>query len=233
MVIEQRNVSKLFTILSHHLRRKILLLLNEKNEQTFTDLMSTLEVDTGTLSFHLRNLKIFFKETSSGKYALNSLGKFAIKLIKDFEALSIETEFVKSPTAFPIASKKKRTAAFLLDMGVSFTVVTATTIAANITFLFTGTFSLDINLIIFLILLWIYSTLLEGFAGQTLGKAIFGLKVVNIVGKKLYYDNAAVRNFGKCFLLPIDLIVGWRIRDKRYVKYFDKFSGTTVINIRL
>ena len=233
MPIEQKNVSKLFTLLSHHFRREILLILNEKDEQTFTDLMTILEVDTGTLSFHLRNLKIFLEQTPTGKYKLNKLGQNAIRLIKDSEALSLETEFTKAPSSFPIASKKKRTAAFLMDLGVAFTITTATTLAASFIQLLSGNFSLDLNLILFLTFLWLYSTLLEGFAGQTLGKAIFGLKVVNVLGKKLSYDSAAVRNFGKCFLLPIDLLAGLKTHDKRYIRYFDKFSGTTVINIRL
>ena len=50
-------------------------------------------------------------------------------------------------------------------------------------------------------LLWLYSTLLEGFNGQSLGKRIMGLKVVRTDGKKMSYDHAAVSNFGK--ILPL------------------------------
>jgi uncharacterized RDD family membrane protein YckC len=233
MAIEQKDVSNLFILLSHQLRRDILLLLNQKNEQSFTDLLTTFEVDTGTLSFHLRKLKILLEQTSTNKYKLNKLGLTTIRLIKDFETLSIETQFAKDSSSFPIATKKKRTAAFLMDSGIAFTITVATTIIANISQLFLGNFSLDLNIILFLTFLWLYSTLLEGFSGQTIGKAIFGLKVENITGKKLSYDSAAVRNFGKTFFLPIDLLAGIRIHDKRYIRYFDKFAGTTVINIRI
>jgi uncharacterized RDD family membrane protein YckC len=80
-----------------------------------------------------------------------------------------------------------------------------------------GIFRLDINLIVFLTLalLWGYSTLLEGFAGQSLGKRIVGLRVIRIDGKKLSYDYAVVRNFDKAFLLPFDLIIGLRLKDER------------------
>jgi uncharacterized RDD family membrane protein YckC len=91
---------------------------------------------------------------------------------------------------------------------------------------------LNINLIFFLSLFWIYLTLLEGFSGQTLGKRIIGLKVIRIDHKRLAYDHAAVRNFGKAFLLPVDLLVGLRLGDKRFIRYFDKFSGTTVVDLR-
>ena len=83
-------------------------------------------------------------------------------------------------------------------------------------------------------LLWLYSTLLEGFNGQSIGKRITGLKVVRTDGKKMSYDHAAIRNFGKILpLLPFDLLIGiWRIPDKKFMRYFDKFAGTTVIDLR-
>jgi len=82
-------------------------------------------------------------------------------------------------------------------------------------------------------LLWLYSTLLEGFNGQSLGKRVVGLKVVRTDGKKMSYDHAAVRNFGTLLpLLPFDLLFGWRIKNQAFMRYFDKFAGTTVIDLR-
>lgn len=231
MAINEENVSKLFSILSHKLRRDILFLLYEKKEQSFSDLMKGLNIDTGTMSFHLRKLKLFLEQTPTGKYKLNSFGQNALRLIKDTEALSIEADFLEQKSNIHIAQFSRRTLAFVIDIGVAFTITTATTLATEIPVLFSGQYLLDINILLFLGLLWLYSTLLEGFAGQTLGKSLFGIKVVSIGGKKLYYDNAAVRNFGKCFLLPIDLLVGLRLTDKRFIKFFDKFSGTTVIQL--
>jgi uncharacterized RDD family membrane protein YckC len=95
---------------------------------------------------------------------------------------------------------------------------------------------LDLNVILFfLVLFWVYFTLLEGFAGQSLGKRVIGLTVVRVDGKKLFYDAAAVRNFSKAFLflLPFDLLFGLRLKDERYLRYFDKFAGTTVLDLRL
>lgn len=62
---------------------------------------------------------------------------------------------------------------------------------------------------------------------------MLGLKAVRTDEKNLSYDYAAVRNFGKAFLLPLDLIIGLRLKDKRFIRYFDKFSGTTVIDMRI
>ena len=231
MATNEEKVSKIFNILSHKLRRDILVILFEKKEQSFSDLMNALNVDTGKMSFHLRNLKLFLEQTPTGKYKLNSFGQNALRLIKDVDAISIEADFFELKSNIHVAKFSRRALAFVIDMGVAFTITTATTLATEIPVLFSGQYLLNINILLFLGLLWVYSTLLEGFAGQTLGKSLFRIKVVSVSGKKLYYDNAAVRNFGKCFLLPIDLLVGLRLKDERFIKFFDKFSGTTVIKL--
>jgi hypothetical protein len=40
-----------------------------------------------------------------------------------------------------------------------------------------------------------------------------------------------VRNLGKV-LLPFDVAFGYTLKDPRYIRYFDKFAGTTVIELR-
>jgi uncharacterized RDD family membrane protein YckC len=222
------NVSKIFLILSHKLRRDILLILSEKKEQSFSDLMNALEIDTGRMSFHLRNLKLFLEQTSTGKYKLTRYGQSALRLIKDVEALSIEANFLETGSLH-LASVSRRVIAFAFDMGIAFTIAVATTLIAELFVLFSGRFLFDQNIFLFLGLLWLYSTLLEGFAGQTIGKSVLDLKVVSVTGKKVYYDSAGVRNFGKCFLMPVDLLLGLRLKDPRFIKFFDKYSGTTVI----
>jgi len=44
-----------------------------------------------------------------------------------------------------------------------------------------------------------------------------GLKVVRTDGKRVSYDHAAVRNFGKAFLLPFDLLVG--LKHEKFLRY--------------
>lgn len=229
MALNEENVSKLLLILSHKLRRDILLILDEKKEQSFSELMSTLEIDTGKMSFHLRNLKLFLEQTPTGKYKLNTIGQNALRLIKDAESLSIEVNFSETQSSSHIAKFPRRTLAFLFDMGVAFTITIAASLIAELLFLFSGQFLYNQNIFLFLGLLWLSSTLLEGFAGQTVGKIMLGIKVVSVSNKKLTYDAAAVRNFGKCFLLPIDLILGLSLRDERFIKFLDKYSRTTVI----
>jgi uncharacterized RDD family membrane protein YckC/DNA-binding transcriptional ArsR family regulator len=232
MSVNQENLSKLFLLLSNEIRRDILLLLNEKEEQSYTDLMNVLDVDSGKLSFHMRNLQIFLEQTPNGKYKLNSLGQQAIRYIRELEAFSTETEVASKQIPIPIASVKKRAIAFMIDLGVNFTIFIVATLITNLNSFLAGESHIELNIILFLALLWTYSTLMEGFGGQTIGKTFLDLKVVTVSGKKLSYDTAAVRNFGKCFLMPLDLILGFRLKDKRFIKYFDKFSGTTVMSLK-
>jgi uncharacterized RDD family membrane protein YckC/DNA-binding transcriptional ArsR family regulator len=237
MAINQENVSRILSVLSHPLRREILLNLSEKGECSFTDLMNALDVDTGKLSFHIRALSAFLEQTPPGKYRLSKIGENAIRVIRDVETWAVEAEVAKKTSVLPLASFKKRTLAFLIDFAITFSVFV---IVPNIFSLLNKGVSegvkaiLDLNVfLLFLVLFWIYSTLLEGFAGQSLGKRFVGLTVVRIDGKRLFYDHAAVRNFGKTFLLPFDLLFGFRLKDDRFIRYFDKFAGTTVIDLRL
>jgi uncharacterized RDD family membrane protein YckC len=227
----EENVSKLLLILSHKLRRDILMLLHEKKEQSFSELMNFLEVDTGKMSFHLRNLKLFLDQTPAGKYKLNRLGQKALELTKDVEALSIDVDFLENQSSSHVAKFSRRALAFVFDMGVTFTVTVAATLVAELLVLFTGQFVFHQNIFLFLGLLWLYSTLLEGYAGQTIGKSMLMIKVVSVTSSKVSYEAAAVRNFGKCFLLPVDLLLGLRIKDERFIKFFDKYSRTTVIKL--
>ena len=230
MAVNERNVSKILSVLSHPLRRRILLYLNEKIECSFTDFATAFSVDTGKLSFHLRALEAFVEQTSTGKYKLSTAGQNAIILIKDLESWAMQTETATRSFIHPLSNWKKRAAAYLIDLALAVTLFLA---LPNILYPFTTEILLvNVNLILFFVLFWIYLTLLEGFSGQSIGKLIVGIKVVRIDGKTISYDEAAVRNFGKVFLLPIDLVIGWRLRDERYIRYFDKFAGTTVLDFK-
>lgn len=231
MSLNDENISKILLILSHKIRRDILLVLLEKKELSFSELMNILEIDTGKMSFHLRSLKLFLEQTPTGKYKLNKFGQKALRILKDIEALSIDVDFLENKSSRYVAKFSKRALAFVVDMGVTFTILVTVYLIAEVFVLFTGQFLFHQNFFLFLVLLWLYSTLLEGYGGQTLGKYLFMLKAVSITSKKLSYDAAAVRNFGKCFLLPIDLLIGLRLDDKRFIRFFDKYSGTTVITV--
>ncbi len=237
MAVNQENVSKVLSVLSHPLRRDILLDLSNNGESSFTDLLNLLKVDTGKLSFHLRSLSPFIEQTPNGKYKLSRAGESAVRVIHDVEGWAEVADVQGKASSLPLASFKKRLFAFLIDFALIFAITMVITVLPQLIsppiggIFWGGEFSTVMFITIGL--LWLYSTLLEGFNGQSLGKRIIGLKVVRTDGKKMSYDHAAVRNFGKVLpLLPFDLLFGWRIKNDAFMRYFDKFAGTTVINLR-
>jgi uncharacterized RDD family membrane protein YckC len=235
MVADQDSVSKIISVLSHPLRREILIILSDRGECSFTDLLNVLKVDTGKLSFHLRTLSAFIEQTPTGKYKLSRTGENAVRVIGDVESWAEVADVNRKATQLPLASFSKRTLAFLIDFLLMLAITILLTFPRVVSILAGNVFSPELSTVLFITLgfLWVYSTLLEGFNGQSLGKHLTGLKAVRTDGKKLYYDHAAVRNFGKAFLLPFDIIVGLRLKNKEFIRYFDKLAGTTVIDLRL
>ena len=233
MATDQENVSRILSVLSNTIRREILLILHEKGATSFTELMTLLSIDTGKLSFHIRSLAPFVEQTSSGKYKLSHAGVDAVRVIKDVESFSELSALSPKTSSLPLSSLKKRAAAFLIDFGIMFAVATLFLLPTFFAVLEADWWIISFNLLLFsLFFIWIYSTILEGFKGQTLGKRLIRLHTIRIDGKKLDYEHAAIRNIGKV-LLPFDLYFGLALNDIRYLRYFDKFAGTTVIDLRL
>jgi uncharacterized RDD family membrane protein YckC len=236
MAVDQENISKILSILSHSLRREILLNLSEKSESSFTDLLNLLKVDTGKLSFHLRSLEVFIEQTPTGKYKLSRAGESAVRVIHDVEGWAEVADVQRKESQLPLASLKNRISAFVIDFALILAITMAIIFLPQLISMSAATFFAALTRTVLFItvgLLWLYSTLLEGFNSQTIGKRIMGLKVVRTDGKKMSYDHAAVRNFGKVLpLLPFDLLLGWRIKNPEFMRYFDKFAGTTVIDLR-
>ncbi|HJX22931.1 MAG TPA: RDD family protein, partial [Candidatus Bathyarchaeia archaeon] len=224
-------VSRVLSVLSHPLRRKIILYLDEKKECSFTELAKTFGVGTGKLSFHLRTQEEFLEQTPEGRYRLSIAGQNAINVIKYIQEWRLDVKSVGRKLIYSVSNVKKRVFAFLIDFGLSLVVAAA---LPSIPFLlFPVTLGmLNISIMFFLAFFFLYSTLLEGFSGQTLGKFLIGIKAIHVEGKKLSYDQAAVRNLGKVFLLPVDLWAGRRLKDERYLRFFDKYSGTTVTDVQ-
>jgi uncharacterized RDD family membrane protein YckC len=76
-----------------------------------------------------------------------------------------------------------------------------------------------------------YWTVMEGFQGrgQSIGKMVMNLKVVNRDGTKIHYKAAAIESFGKAFFLPIDCLIGWFGMPNTKLRMFNRISNTLVI----
>jgi uncharacterized RDD family membrane protein YckC len=82
-----------------------------------------------------------------------------------------------------------------------------------------------------------YWTVLEGFRGQSIGKMVMNLKVVNRDGSKINYLTAALESLPKAFLnfpliliiLPLDCLIGWLAMPGSKLRVFNRISNTIVI----
>ncbi|MCK9591697.1 MAG: RDD family protein [Methanoregula sp.] len=74
-----------------------------------------------------------------------------------------------------------------------------------------------------------YWTVMEGFRGQSIGKMVMNLKIVNRDGTRIRYLTAALESLGKAFLLPLDCLIGWLAMPGTKLRVFNRISNTIVI----
>jgi len=97
------NLDYVFQALSNKVRREIIIVLGNEGPLTYSELMSKVGVeDSGTFGFHMRKMRRLLEKTSSGKYTLSELGKFAYNLLKGEKAFVTtstisETKEVREP----------------------------------------------------------------------------------------------------------------------------------------
>jgi uncharacterized RDD family membrane protein YckC len=91
---------------------------------------------------------------------------------------------------------------------------------------FFGLFSIVVG-----ILLILYFPLMETSSGATIGKKVFGLKVVGKSGGNPTFVESLIRNVSKIYwlLLLLDVIVGLATSKGYQQKYSDHIAGTSVV----
>ena len=82
--IEEETYSLIFTSLKHPIRRRILRMLADK-PLTYSEILDSLNIDSGHLSYHLENLGDLTVHSNSGQYRLSSFGLAAVKLMGGVE----------------------------------------------------------------------------------------------------------------------------------------------------
>jgi len=82
------------------------------------------------------------------------------------------------------------------------------------------------------LLFFVYWVVLEYKTGQSIGKKILGLKVVTLDGKKSSLISVVISSFGKSFILPLDVLLGWIFTNQKRQRIFNKISDTIVIKIK-
>lgn len=76
-----------------------------------------------------------------------------------------------------------------------------------------------------------YWIILELKTGQSIGKRIFKIKVTKLDGNPVDVKDVVISSFGKAFLLPLDVILGWILTNKKKQRIFNRLSDTIVIKI--
>src|SRR5215469_6601572 len=77
-----------------------------------------------------------------------------------------------------------------------------------------------------------YWTYFESTRGQSLGKMLLHLKTTDLTGKSIDLKTALIESFGKAFLLPFDVILGWIFTNNIRQRMFNTASGTIVIKVK-
>lgn len=220
----------IFKVLSHPLRRAIIKTLYDRVELSYSELLRETGIEEGLFNFHLRNMRSLIEVTEDRTYILSHKGRVAYELIRKAEREELVKPNFLEPPKITWGVAARRVVAFLID---SLVFITAT-----------GVF-LDPNFYHFIMLhisdlqqhaaeiilayshiffaAFITFTLLESYKGQTIGKYITRIRVLTLSNRRLSLVESGIRNMGKVFLLPIDVLIGLFYIKKGYVRFFDYY----------
>ena len=77
-----------------------------------------------------------------------------------------------------------------------------------------------------------YWVFFETTKGQSIGKIILKIKTMDMAGRPADAKSVAIQSFGKAFLLPIDVILGWIFTNERRQRIFNRASDTIVVRVK-
>jgi uncharacterized RDD family membrane protein YckC len=136
-----------------------------------------------------------------------------------------------------IAKWSDRFFAWLIDyvivMGGSFVIYLVAFSAANLHAIFGRNFEYTKTLEFWPISLVFfgYWIVLELISGQSIGKRALNIKIVNLRGEPADWKGIVISSFGKAFILPIDVILGWIFTNKKRQRIFNRLGNTIVIKL--
>jgi hypothetical protein len=135
------------------------------------------------------------------------------------------------PAQFKLAEWKDRFFAWLID-------VIIVSIVIQIMYGISGSSGYDLKSFpLRSLAFFLYWTFFETIKGQSIGKIVLKLKTIELAeGRKkeeipINIKSAAIESFGKSFLLPIDLILGWIFTNKYRQRIFNRLSNTVVVKL--
>ena len=143
------------------------------------------------------------------------------------------------PAEIVLAGWGERFVAWLIDFIIVNIVLGAIFVAVAFPFWITGTpdrwldrgegpLSWGLTSLVFFAY-WIY---FETTTGQSLGKMALKIKTTDLAGNKIDAKSAAIESFGKAFLLPIDVILGWIFTNDKRQRIFARAGSTIVVKLK-
>jgi uncharacterized RDD family membrane protein YckC len=90
---------------------------------------------------------------------------------------------------------------------------------------FGGPFSFAINSLVFFGY-WLY---MESKTGQSVGKMLLHIRTTDLQGRTADAKSIAISSFGKAFLLPIDVLLGWIFTNDKRQRLLSRAANTIVI----
>ena len=77
-----------------------------------------------------------------------------------------------------------------------------------------------------------YWTYFEYTTGQPIGKRLMRLKTTDLAGRSIDVKTAAIESFGKAFLLPLDVLLGWIFTNDKRQRIFNRASNSIVVKLK-
>jgi uncharacterized RDD family membrane protein YckC len=74
-----------------------------------------------------------------------------------------------------------------------------------------------------------YWTYFESTSGQSIGKKLLKIKTTDLAGDIAEIKSVAVQSFGKAFLLPIDVLLGWIFTNEKRQRLLGRAANTIVV----
>lgn len=221
----------IFGMLSHPTRSAIVTSLYENTELSYTKLMNILNINTGQLNFHLRNMnKLHLYERADGKYRLTGLGRFTYQVLKETKRCIRQ----EAPVSKNQASLSRRAKAMLIDYSLFFVGPLLTMYLFSFRASFYTWNPMLTSLFLYLIFFsaFISFTFMEAMGGQTIGKYISKIKVVRDEEGDVNLIESAIRNLAKVYLLPVDFLMGiFLFRGEGCLRFVDRFLKLRVIDV--
>jgi uncharacterized RDD family membrane protein YckC len=77
-----------------------------------------------------------------------------------------------------------------------------------------------------------YWTYFESKTGQSIGKKLLKIKTTDMAGNLADVKSVAIQAFGKAFLLPLDVFLGWIFTNDKRQRLLSKAANTIVVRVQ-